>query len=95
MTQRITRAADIIWRRIGDEVAVITLKDDGNLLHILNNTATHIWEMCSGNYETDEIATSLCKRFGITLEEAKADVLDIIHKLVGMKLLEWNGEVPK
>lgn len=95
MKNRITRAADIIWRRIGDEVAVIVIKDDGHSLHILNKTAAHIWEMCSGNYEPDEIATSLCKRFDVTLEETKVDVLDTLHKLVGMNLLKWDGGVPE
>ena len=94
MKNQITRAADIIWRRIGDEIAVIVINDDCHSLHVLNKTAAHIWEMCDGNYEPDEISTSLCQRFDVTLEETKADVLDNLHKLAGMNLLKWEGGYP-
>ena len=87
---RITIAKDIIWRRIGDEIAVTIFKDDVNALHILNKTAAHIWEMCSDNNDPDKITTSLCERFDVTVEEAKADVLDTIHKLVELNLLKWD-----
>ena len=90
---RITMPADIISRRIGDDIAIIKIEDDGHSLHILNKTAAHIWEMCSRNYELDEIAASLCKRFDVTLEETKADVLDILHELGGLNLLKWDGGV--
>jgi hypothetical protein len=94
MKNRITMSADIIWRRIGDDIAVIMIKDDGHSLHILNKTAAHIWEMCNGNYDPDEIATSLCERFDTTLEETRVDVYDTLHTLAGVNLLKWDEGVP-
>ena len=74
MKKRITRVEDIIHRKIGEEIAVIIMNEDGNSLHILNKTAAHIWDMCDGNYDADEIANSICERFDVTLDKAKADV---------------------
>ncbi len=90
MKNKITRADDIIWRKVEDEIAV--LKNDGCSLHILNETAAHIWEMCNGNYEPDEIAASLFEHFDVTLEEAKADVLETIGKLKDLGILKWDKE---
>ncbi|MFC1893828.1 PqqD family protein [Chloroflexota bacterium] len=88
---RIARVEDIIWRQIGDEIVVI--KDDGLSLHVLNTTAAHIWEMCNGDCGPDEIASSLCERFDVSLGEANVDVKDIIEKLEQLGLLRRVEEV--
>jgi hypothetical protein len=88
MKNRIIRADDIIWRKIDNEIAV--LMADGRSLHILNETAAHILEMCNGSHEPDEIAASLCEHFDVTLEEAKGDVYDSISKLEQLSILKWD-----
>jgi hypothetical protein len=90
MENQINWADDIIWRKVEDEIAV--LKDDGCSLHILNETAAHIWEMCNGNYEPDEIAASLCEHFDVTVEEAKADVLETLGNMENLGILKWDRE---
>jgi hypothetical protein len=82
---RVVQAEDVIWRRIGDEVVVI--KDDGLATHVLNKTAAMIWEMCDGNCGIDEITARLCERFDVSLEEAGADVREIIEKLVEIGIM--------
>jgi len=89
---QIARSEDIIWRRIEDETVVIT--DDGLSVHVLNKTATHVWELCDGTCGPDEITASLCDRFDVSFEEANADVKDIIAKLEQMGLLKQAMEVP-
>jgi hypothetical protein len=79
ITNRITQAEDIIWRRIGDDIVVI--KDNGYSTHVLNKTAAYIWEMCDGNCGIDEIAIKLCERYDVSLEEARADIKEIIEDL--------------
>lgn len=91
MKDRLAKAEDIIWRRIGDEIVVI--KDDGRTTHVLNKTAALIWEMCSDTCTPDEIATSLCARFTVSLEEAIADVEDAFGKLKELGLLKQAKEV--
>jgi len=90
MKKRLARIDGIIWRKVGDEVAIITMSDDSNSLHVLNKTAAHIWEMCDGEHDADEIAASLNERFDVTLEKAKADVDDTIDQLEKLNVLECD-----
>jgi hypothetical protein len=90
MGKRITRVEDVIWRQIGDELVVI--KDDGLSVHVLNKTAAHIWEMCNGDYQPTEIAASVFERFDVTLEEANADVNELLATLEEKGLLTLAEE---
>jgi hypothetical protein len=90
MGQHITRAEDIIWRQIGDEIVVI--KDDGLSAHVLNKTAAFVWEMCNGDYQPLEIAARVFERFDVTLEEANADVNELLATLEEKGLLTLAEE---
>jgi len=70
---------EVIWRRIGDTIVVI--KEDGLSSHTLNKTASFIWELCDGNLEINEIANKLNERFEVSLEDAQADVHNLIEEL--------------
>lgn len=70
---------EVIWRRIGDTIVV--LKEDGLSSHTLNKTASFIWELCDGNLEINEIASRLNERFDVSLEDAQADVHNLIEEL--------------
>ncbi len=82
---RVKQAEDVIWRRIGDEVVII--KEDGLATHVLNKTAAFIWEMCEDESGIDEIAARLCERYDVSLEEARADVREIIEKLANLGVM--------
>jgi hypothetical protein len=86
MKSTIARNDDIIWRKIEDKIVLIG--KDGMAIHTLNKTAGHIWELCDGANSPDEIAVSLCERFDVNPEEAKADVRETISKLEQMGLIE-------
>lgn len=90
MMSRAAQAEDVIWRQIGDEIVVI--KDNGLATHVLNKTAAFIWEMCDGQYGIDEIATHLCERFDVSLDEACADVREIIEKLTQIGIMNQIEE---
>jgi len=90
MENYVCRVDDVVWRKIGDEIVVIT--DDGRSVHVLNKTAAHVWEMCNGEARVDTIADSLCERFEVTQGEAKADVRTILEKLETLGLLQKNVE---
>lgn len=83
---RIMQAEDIIWREIDDEIVVI--RDDGLRVLVLNKTAARIWEMCSGDLGPDEIAGKLCERYNVSLEQASADVRNVMAKMVELGLLK-------
>ena len=78
MENPVARTEDIVWRRIGDEIVVIL--ENGQSVNVLNKTAAHIWELCDGTKGAEEIAASLCERFEVELEEATADVRDVISR---------------
>jgi hypothetical protein len=91
MKNGMTRSEETIWRKIDDQMVVI--KDDGLSVHVLNKTASHIWEMYNGDCGPDEIAASLCERFDISFEEARVDVIDVIGNLEQLGLLKQVEEV--
>jgi hypothetical protein len=87
----ISRVDNIIWRRIGDDIVVIS--DDGVATHVLNKTAAFIWELCDGKNGIDEIVASLLEKYEVSEEEVKADVREIIDKLVNLNILQLNGRL--
>ncbi|UCB44007.1 MAG: PqqD family protein [Dehalococcoidales bacterium] len=91
MDNRVARTEDIIWRRIEDEIVLIT--DDGLSLHVLNKTAAQIWEMCDGTHSPEDITAGLCERFDATLEEVTEDVQDTLDKLKGLGLVRRTEEI--
>ena len=90
MVQRVSRADNVIWRRIGDDIVVI--KDDGGSTHVLNKTAAFIWESCDGGCSIDEIASQLCAHFDVSLEEAKADTTEIVEILTEAGIMNHTEE---
>jgi hypothetical protein len=87
IADKMIKAEDIIWRRIGDDIVVI--KDDGLSTHILNKTAAIIWEMCDGKRGIDEIVASLCERFDVSAEEARADTRETIENLTKAGIIKY------
>jgi len=85
MAKRVAQSKDVIWRRIGDDIVVI--KDDGLSTHVLNKTAAFIWEMCDGKCGIDEITSKMCEHFDVSLEEAHADVNNIVKVLTNASIL--------
>jgi hypothetical protein len=89
ISNRIVKAEDVIWRRIGDDI--VAIKDDGLATHVLNKTAAIIWEMCDGNCGIDEIAAKLCERYDVSLEEARADTRETIENLTRAGIIKIEG----
>jgi hypothetical protein len=84
------QAADLIWRRIGDDIVIIT--PDGQSTHILNKTAAIIWEASDGSAGIAQIARQLCERFEVSFEEARADVKDFVENMKRLNLLKHIEE---
>jgi len=84
--KQITKAKNIISRRVGEETVVI--KDDGLSLYILNKTAAFIWDMCDGQFDIDEMVVKICERFEVTPEEASEDVKKILKVLTKMGIIK-------
>jgi hypothetical protein len=88
MVKHITKAENIISRRVRDEVVIIS--DNGGSLYILNKTAAFIWDLCDSHDEIDDIAAGLCERFEVTAEEAREDVNKIVKILTKNGIIKYN-----
>jgi len=86
MGKYLAQSKDIIWRRIGDDIVII--KDGGISTHVLNKTASLIWEMCDGNTDIGKITSNICKRFEVSYEEAYTDVNATINILTNANILK-------
>ena len=84
------KAENVISRRIGDELVV--LGDTADSAHILNKTAAAVWELCDGERGLDDIAGCLCERFEVSFEEARADIEEIIGRLMKVGILVHVAE---
>jgi hypothetical protein len=89
---RITRAADVIWRRVDDEIVV--LNEDGTTLTTLNVTASIAWEAMDGARSIDEVAQRVSERFDVPHAEVLADVLELCDGLreAGLVLVAGTGD---
>ncbi len=86
MEGRLRRADNVICREIDNEMVVI--RDDGLTVHVLNQTAARIWEMCNGDLGPDEIAARLCERYDVSLERASNDVRNALARMMEKGILK-------
>jgi len=70
---------DVIWRRMGDTIVVID--ENGLSSHVLNKTASFIWELCDGKTNIDDIARKINEHFEVSLEDAHVDAVETIENL--------------
>lgn len=86
MTTYASQKGELIWRRIGDEIVIIT--SDGMATHILNKTAARIWELCESGLDTPDIVNHLHNQFDIPDEQARTDVSEVISQLLNLGLIK-------
>jgi hypothetical protein len=83
-TTRVQRAHDTAWRRVEDEVAIISM--DVNRIRLLNRVGSFLWERCD-NATVGELVDALCARYEVDAESARRDVEAFIEDLHGRGLL--------
>lgn len=80
----------IQFKRIGEEGLVYD--DHSETIHIINNTACLVLEMCSAHTSTQNIIDHLCSEFGITPELARADLQEIFEDFLVKNILEASED---
>lgn len=83
-TPRLRRAADAAWRRVDDEVAIISM--DANRVRLLNRVGSFLWERCDGA-TVDELVAAVCARYEVDEATARVDVGAFVSDLQGRGLL--------
>jgi plasmid maintenance system antidote protein VapI len=79
------KSGDIIARRIEKEIVLI--QNNGLAVHVLNNTAASIWELCDGTHSVEQITSKLCEQYDVSEEEASADVRNTLERLTKLGVM--------
>lgn len=77
--------AEIAHRVIDNKTVVINLKE--KTFHVLNETATKIWELIDGERTVAEIADEIQGEFGIGRDETLADCQELVGEMIEKDLL--------
>jgi len=56
-------------------------------LHVLNDSARAIWELCDGETSPSEMATAISELTGLSVEEATRDVRSALDQLESLSLV--------
>ena len=80
--QQPTRREGVMAKKIGRETFLYDFEKGS--VHILNNSAQFIWDLCNGQHNVDDILNALKKGFNIPadtnlLEEIEATLV-VFHK---------------
>ena len=78
--------ADVILQEVDGESLI--LDNNTQEIHQLNDTATFIWQRCTGNNSIANIISQVIKNYDISDDSARADVLGVISNLKDLKLLD-------
>lgn len=88
MTAQPTRHGEITGEAGPDGWAVYD--PDTDKVHLLNESAKAIWELCDGNTTTSEMAAAISEITGLDLERAMADVEETIDRLGSLGLVTYT-----
>lgn len=73
------------WREVAGEVVIISPED--SVLHELNETASFLWKLSTGERTAEEIAAQLEAEYDVNRDTALADTCEMLAHLQARKLL--------
>ncbi len=86
LTTRVRRYSDLPWRRIENEIFIITPDDGG--LHNLNEVGARVWELLDGSRDVAGIVDQLLGEYEVERERLAADILGLLAKMRRADLIE-------
>ncbi len=85
---RPVRKPEVWLRQAGDENAVYNPSNGS--VHLLNETALAIWDLCDGQTSPDEMVTAVCELTGMHPDIVTEDVQRILGEFEEAGLLTWE-----
>lgn len=86
-TKVFRRHPEVAFTRFGEEMLVVVPRGSWQL--VLNGTGARVFELLDGQQSVEAIARQLVSEYeGVALEEAQADVLEVLDDLVGKGAVE-------
>ncbi len=86
--QRPARREGVWLRARGEENAVFDPATGG--LHLLNETARAIWELCDGQTTTQEMVAAICELSGLHPDVVTEDVQRTLTEFEQLGILRWE-----
>lgn len=83
------RRSGLFLRQSGKENAVYNRRT-GNV-HLLNETAWAIWDLCDGATSLDEMIEAICEISSLHRDVVTEDVERIVSEFVEAGLVSWVG----
>ncbi|MFH1538806.1 MAG: PqqD family protein [bacterium] len=83
---RLRRQPDAAWRKIKDQVVVVT-PDDGTL-HTLNGAASLIWESLDGELTIEDIAAKIVCEYEVNRGTALEDIRSFAEEMTSKNMVE-------
>ena len=77
--------------RVIDGEAVLVLADSGQV-EILNEVGARVWELADGSRSLAQIVIAVTEEFDVGAEEAAADVLAFLDRLVAEDIIIMRDE---
>jgi hypothetical protein len=78
------------WLRQSEDENVV-VDTENSRLHVLNDTALALWELCNGQNTVEEMITAVCELFGEPAEVVRRDVESTLAGFDGAGLLVWRS----
>ncbi len=85
--RRPIRRSEVWLRQAGSENAVFD-PEEGNL-HLLNDTALAIWQLCDGETRPDEMVAAICEISGLHEDVIAEDIGRILSDFERSGILRW------
>lgn len=64
---------------------------DAKMVHIVNETARDVWNLCDGTRSLEEIATRLLEKYDVEMNVLRSDVRGLIADLERIGLMSNIG----
>ena len=88
VTAKPARRPDVWLRQAGNENALVDPQNGS--LHLLNETALAIWELCDGTTSTAEMVEAIVTLFNMHVDVVEEDVKRILGEFEHAGLVEWR-----
>lgn len=82
---------EYIIRHIANETMIMS--EDGNEIHVLDETGSFIWKSIDGVRSFDEILEQIINEYDVTEEVAKNDLINFLQELSTKKIIRIETEL--
>jgi hypothetical protein len=86
--------ANTTWRRVTDlpfqtlDEETIVINPARREVHLLNETATRIWELCASPRTVDDLVAGLSDEYDVPAEDVRRAIVELLDGLRDKRLFE-------